>query len=121
MAEESTDARWVPPSRARWTEEDGRAMARALARSGETVVAFARRHGLVEQRVHTWKRRFAAEATRSVPFVSVRIKERTKPAAVRGSGLELVLRGGHTVRVGHDFDAALLRRVATVFESEGSC
>jgi hypothetical protein len=111
---------WRRPSGLRWAEEDGRAMAEALARSGETVAAFAQRHGLKPQRVHTWKRRFA-KSVKAVSFVAVRVKGGTSKAAASGSSIELVLRGGHTMRLGHDFDATLLRRVVAALDAEGSC
>lgn len=118
MTESSVEAglEWTPPNRRRWREQDGRQMLKALVRSGETAVRFARRHGLQPQRVYAWQRRCAAEAIAERSFAPVHLEPFTSPTS--GSALELVLRGGQRVRVGRGFDPALLRRVVAAIESE---
>jgi hypothetical protein len=80
--------------------------------SGQTAAAFARLRG-----IRTWRlyhalnrRRGRVRSRRAKPaFAAVSVVE---PAAVSTpSSLELLLAGGHRLRIGSDFDAALLRRV----------
>ena len=98
-------------------------MTAALRRSGETQAAFARRHGLGEERVRRWLARVEKASRKRGPaitFAPVRLTgtarraERPGPA-VAPRGLELVVRGV-VVRIGVDFDAPLLRRVVAVHE-----
>lgn len=42
-----------------WSEVEGRRVVQAWRRSGETVTAFARRHGLRAKRVEYWRGRLA--------------------------------------------------------------
>jgi hypothetical protein len=81
-------------------------MAEALRRSGETPAAFARRHGLQEERVRRWGRWGRTAAGRAgVAFAPVRVVTAEASAA-----LEVAV-GGAVVRVKAGFDAALLRQV----------
>ncbi|HXH06997.1 MAG TPA: transposase [Vicinamibacterales bacterium] len=93
-------------ARRRWTDAEGRAVAHAWRRSGLTVAAFARRHGLDEQRVRRWARR--GSDGEAIAFVPVDVVD--GPAA---SVFEVSV-GGVAVRVPADFDAAALRRLLGV-------
>jgi transposase-like protein len=107
---------WTPPQGRRWSEREGRAMLEALARSGQTVGEFARRHGLQEQRVRAWTKRFF-EAKAPLPtFVPVRVRATAAVVEPKPAGVEVRLRGGRTVRVEADFNADLLRRVIAALE-----
>lgn len=120
---------WSPPrDRRRWGLDVGRAMVGALRRSGETQAAFARRHGLGEERVRRWLARVEKASRKRGPaitFAPVRLTATTTAArraerpgpAVAARGLELVVRGV-VVRIGVDFDAPLLRRVVAALEGE---
>lgn len=60
----------------KWTEQHARAVLGALDASGESVSAFARKIGVVPQRLHWWRRRLACDAiapaeTRRPAFVPV--------------------------------------------------
>jgi transposase-like protein len=101
-------------------------MVAALQQSGESAGAFARRHGLDENRVHRWVKRLAeAPAAPSVaavpsappscvaiPFAPVRL---VAAAEERAGALDVVV-GGAVVRVHRDFDADLFRRVIAALE-----
>lgn len=112
---------WTPPQSRRWSEREGRAMLEALARSGQTVREFARRHEVQEQRIRAWTKRFPEVKPSSPTFVPVRVKAKAEVVETRAAGVEVKLRGGHTVRIGPDFDAALFRRVIAALEEGASC
>ena len=124
---------WSPPQGRVWTREDARRMEEAWRRSGEKVGAFARRHAVGEERLRWWLRRLRKEREgssqqRPVRFAPVRLVEQSAaqpprqgqgPARAVGA-LEVLVAGGRVVRVGSDFDAALLRRVVAALE-EAPC
>jgi transposase-like protein len=112
---------WMPPASRRWSEREGRAMLEALARSGQTVEEFARRHELQEQRIRVWAKRFPEVKGPSPTFVPVRVRATAAVVETKPAGVEVKLRGGRTVRVEADFNADLLRRVVTVLEDGASC
>ena len=107
---------WTPPwDRRRWSESDGRAMVEAFRRSGDSIRAFARRHGLDPQRVRRWVARLdggagTREAGEPVSFAPVRLIVPEGAEASPAAGLEVAI-GGAVIRVGRDFDEELLRRV----------
>jgi len=96
-------------------------MLEALARSGQTVAAFAHRHELQEQRIRAWTKRIPEVKAPSPTFVPVRVRAKAEVVETRPAGVEVEVRGGRTVRVGVDFDADLLRRVLAALEDGGSC
>jgi transposase-like protein len=107
---------WRPPAKRRWSEADGRSMARAFAQSGETEAAFATRHGLDEERVRRWLRAQEATAAKrdTVPaFVPVRVLENR---VERRGGVEIVV-GNCVVRVAAGFCPDLLRQVIAALEA----
>jgi transposase-like protein len=116
---ERTAKTWTPSRRKRWSEREGRSMLEALARSGQTVAQFARRHELQEQRVRAWTKRFPEVTPASSAFMPVRVRAKTEGVMTKPPGVEVRLRGGHAVRVGLDFDAELLRRVVAALEEGG--
>jgi transposase-like protein len=105
---------WSPPTARRWSNAQGRAMARAFAASGDTQVEFARRHGLGPERVRRWLARVAERQQRPEPvaFAPVRLVER---APERRGGVEIVV-GGRVVRVGPAFCPETLRQVLAALE-----
>lgn len=105
---------WRPPSARRWSESEGRAMARAFAASGETKTAFAKRHGLGPERVRRWLAQLAErDRRRDAPaFMPVRLVER---APERRGAIEIVV-GARVVRVGVGFCPETLRKVLAALE-----
>jgi transposase-like protein len=58
----------------RWTKQDARVLLDAIERSGETVRAFARAHGLNANRIYKWREQLAnedAEAADQLSFAPV--------------------------------------------------
>lgn len=126
MAEAELIPDWTPPARGgRWTVEVGWAMVESLRRSGESQGAFARRHGIQEQRVRYWLSRVEGRAagsgltgreTKPVTFAAVRVVQAPKVAAIR---LDVVV-GAAVVRVPVEFDEHHLRRVVAALQG-ASC
>ena len=90
--------------------------------SGESLSAFAERHGIDPQRLYSWRRKLDAvkgvdSSMTSEAFVPVQVA--SAASATPTSGFEVVLAAGRVVRVGADFDARALRRLVEALE-EGS-
>lgn len=105
-----------PFARPRWTEQDARGALAALRRSGKSVRAFAMEHGLVPQRLYSWKRRLGgAEPT---TFQEVVVRSAPRISLVDGHApFEVVLPSGVIVRVPASFDAGGLERVLEVLRT----
>jgi len=86
----------------RWSEDERRALLAACADSGMSVKAFAAAADVPYTTLVYWKRRADSEA--AARFVPVEIER-------RGDALLDVVVGDVVVRVGADFDDALLVRV----------
>jgi transposase-like protein len=54
-----------------WTDDDARRALDEWRRSGETVAAFARRHGVTAARLYWWKKRLTARPTLSLVPASI--------------------------------------------------
>jgi hypothetical protein len=112
-----------------WRAESAEVIVRAWEQSGETLTAFARRHGLGRERLARWRTRLRkAPSPAGLRFHAVTVRK--SPAAgvapsgpetvAGGSGLELVVRGGRRIRVGCGFDPEVLVELVRVLES-GRC
>lgn len=97
----------------RWTITEARVVVEAHRHSGLSLAAFARRHGLSLQRLYDWRRRLDV-APRFLPVILKATPDTVLPP--EKTGLEIVLRGGRTVRVGSGCDERLLARVVEVLE-----
>ena len=97
-----------------WTEIEARGVLEALKRSGLGVEKFARSRGLVPQRLYWWKKKLgigAADTSRVPALVPVRVTE-----ARRGEPVTVLLRSGHMLKVGRDFDECAFARVVVLLE-----
>ena len=96
-----------------WTEIEARGALEAWKKSGMCLEAHARSRGIVPQRLHWWKKklRFGGSAA----LVPVRIVE-TRADARRGEPVTVLLRSGHMLKVGRDFDEATFVRVVALLE-----
>jgi transposase-like protein len=84
-------------------------------RSGLSVQAFCRRHGLAPPSFYAWRRTLQQRA--AAAFVPVRLLDGEPPAA---GSIEVVLAGGRRLRVPPRFDPATLRQLLAVLE-EAPC
>jgi transposase-like protein len=84
-------------------------------RSGQSVAAFCRERKLCAPSFFAWKRKLNQVATEQ--FVAVEVVEAGEPDSRRA--IEVRLRGGRSVIVEPDFDAAHLRAVLAALETGG--
>ena len=100
-----------------WTEIEARGALEAWKRSGMSLEAFARSRGIVPQRLHWWKKklRFGVAAAKESALVPVRIVE-ARTDARRGEPVTVLLRSGHMLKVGRDFDEQTFARVVALLE-----
>jgi transposase-like protein len=103
-----------------WRESTARVVVDAWRESGETVAAFAKRHGVDERRLARWAQRLGAKGAAVVPFHPVRVVGGAD-SAVTAAPIEIAVSGGYCVRVPPHFDAEDLRRVLTVLAPGPSC
>jgi transposase len=106
----------------RWSAARARELLTEAKQSGESLSAFAERHGIDAQRLYSWRRKLDAvkvgdSSMTSDAFVPVQVA--SVASATPTSGFEVVLAAGRVVRVGADFDARALRRLVEALE-EGS-
>jgi transposase-like protein len=101
-----------------WREEDARAVVAAWRASGESVSAFARRHGVERRRVARWIRRL--EAMAAPHFHPVRVTGAVDPEPL-AAAIEIELASGERIRLPPGFDADDLRRLFSVLRASSSC
>jgi hypothetical protein len=100
-----------------WREAEARIVVEAWRHSGETLVQFARRHGVDRGRVARWAARLGGGAP-PVRFHPVRL---AGPGEGTGAAIEIHLGGGRRVRVAPGFQAEDLRRVLAVLDPGMPC
>lgn len=106
-------------SHGRWSVEQARQILGRQEASGPSIVAFARREGLVAQRLYWWRSRLSAAGDDggAPEFVEV-----TPQRAADNRGVvEVVLRSGRVLRVSEEVDSHVLRRLADALEQDESC
>lgn len=103
-----------------WTEVEARGVLGAWKRSGLGVEAFARSRGLVPQRLYWWKKKLKfdhvaekPDKSRALALLPVRVAERESR---RGEPVTVLLRSGHMLKVGRDFDESAFARVVAILE-----
>ena len=103
-----------------WTEVEARGVLAAWAKSGQSLPVYARSRGFVPQRLHWWKKklRFGAPVPAKRPMVSLIPVQLAEAAADprRGEPVTVLLRSGHMIKVGRDFDESAFARVVALLE-----
>lgn len=94
-----------------WTEVEARGVLSALRKSGLSVESFARERSLLPQRIYYWKKKLAE--SKALSLLPVRVVDRGDR---RGEPVTVLLRSGHMVKVGRDFDEVALARVVAVLD-----
>lgn len=105
-----------------WTEDEAREALSAARRSGLSIAAFARRHGLSPPQVYWWHLRIHThpEVERGRPLAFVPVVPAREPASVAPSlagGLELVVSGA-VIRVQPGFCEQTLARAVAVLRGQ---
>jgi hypothetical protein len=95
-------------------------MVDAWRESGETVAAFARRHGVDRRRMARWVRRVEAKGEVAVPFHPVRVVG-SNEGQVTDAAIEIAVGSTYCVRVPPGFQVDHLRRVLAVLALGASC
>jgi len=105
-----------------WREGEAGLVVAAWRRSGESLAAFARRHGIAGQRLKRWARRLG-EPRMGVRFHRVRLVERGVTQALQRTSapIEIEWTPGRRVRVLPGFSAEDLTRVLEVLEARERC
>jgi hypothetical protein len=103
-----------------WTEIEARGVLEAWKRSGQTLEAYARSRGLVPQRLHWWKTKLGFgksgdTRSRAVAVLPVHVAE-ARTDTRRGEPVTVLLRSGHMIKVGRDFDESAFARVVALLE-----
>lgn len=80
----------------RWTEIEAREALRAWRKSGKSIAEFARRRGLVPERLYHWKRKLNFDED-DVEMVAVSVVAAPRP---RGEPVLVLLRTGHNAEAG---------------------
>ena len=106
-----------------WTEIEARGVLDAWKKSGMCLEAYARARGIVPQRLHWWRKKLAMAApaakAKERALMPVRVVERpaeTTAETRRGEPVTVLLRSGHMLKVGRDFDEQTLARVVALLE-----
>jgi hypothetical protein len=102
-----------------WRESHARVIVEAWDASGETMAAFAARHGVEARRLGRWVRRLRGEAE-GVRFHPVRVTGGAGPER-SGPLIEIEFADGQRVRVAPGFHVDDLRRVVTVLAGASGC
>jgi hypothetical protein len=103
-----------------WRQGDAETALDALTASGQSLTDFARQWGLNDRRLRRWQRRLqrpalqptGGEVTRAFRQVEIVVDDELHA----GSGVELVLRGGHRVILHRGFDGQVLEELLRVLD-----
>lgn len=103
---------------ARWSEHEARGALSAWKKSGLPLDTFAKKCGIVPQRLRNWRKKLdgattTALATTDAPVQLLPVQVTTPK---RGEPVAVYLRSGHVVRVGRGFDEDAFSRVIALLE-----
>jgi transposase-like protein len=102
--------------RRRRGREERLALAEQWISSGRSAAAFARQVGVAVGSLRRWCREFRAE--RAAAFVEIDVPgPEADRCAPEEPGIELVVAGGHCIRIGPGFDESTLVRVLAVLRN----
>jgi transposase len=116
----------VAETRRLWSEAEKRAIVAEAAGDCPNISAVARRNGIKPSLLFRWKRVYGGDDAPSSPaacaFVPVALPPPPLPTALvtalpPSSSIEILLAGGHTVRVGADVDPQALARIVAALEA----
>jgi hypothetical protein len=94
-----------------WTEVEARGVLDAWRKSGLGLREFARSRGLVPQRLSWWQKKLDGNDARPLALLPVKVVEPR-----RGEPVTVLLRSGHMLKLGRDFDEVAFARVVSLLE-----
>ena len=100
----------------RWTPEYAASMLEEAERSGLSDRAFAKRRGIVPQRLWWWRKRLGETSSEKTSFVEVAVRSPTTPQG--SSRVEIQLGNGRVVATPVDIDPGLLARLLDAVEGQ---
>lgn len=103
----------------RWTEEHARTVLHACQSRGESLVAFARRHGLSPQRLYWWSRRLQVPEREREPAPERALVPIVVTKTSRAIELPIVLRLGPVVVEVHEPEHVPTAWLATLVRDLG--
>jgi transposase-like protein len=99
-------------------EKDARACLLSVARSGETLRAWARRHGVDGRSLHAWHRNLSRRESSAPSRSEARLVEIVPASPTPRSPHRYLVRvSENSVEVGDDFDEQTLRRLLEVLRA----
>jgi len=99
-----------------WSEDEARAVLAAASRSGLSLSAFARRHGLSDRTLYWWRTQLRAHPNvEPTNGMFARICTQSLPSR-EVSGIEIAV-SGTVIRVAPGFDPRMLAQVVEVLRS----
>lgn len=99
-------------------EKDARACLLSVARSGETLRAWAQRHGVDGRSLHAWHRNLSRRSSSAPPRKEARLVELVRVSSMpRSPQRYLVHVGEASVEVGDEFDDQTLRRLLEILRA----
>ena len=102
-------------------EQQWRRLIQLWKNSGLTVRTFCARHHVTQASFYAWRRELQ-QRDAAATFVPVQVVTDDQPTPVTSiSTIEVVLAGGHCVRVTPGFDPVTLRQLLAVLREGGAC
>lgn len=98
-------------SHGKWTKVEARAALEAWRRSGQSVRQFALQRGWTPERLYRWQRKLSDDE--SIELLPVEVAAEPAP---RGEPVLVLLRSGHMMKVGRDFDEVAFARAVEVLD-----
>ncbi len=99
-------------------EKDARACLSSVARSGEALRAWAKRHRVDGRSLHAWKRNLSRGTAATASCNETRLVEFVPVSSISPRPRKYVVRVGEaSVEVGDDFDPGTLRRLVEVLRA----
>lgn len=93
----------------RWSAREARAALAALDASGLSIATFAKREGLVPERLYNWRRKLGESVAPTADFVEVRAKTSGR--------VEVLFPSGVTLRAAETIEPAVLARLVAALGS----